>query len=243
MARKIKIYSDTDKGCIFFEGSTVNPKFIGTIIASVHPTRADRIIIKRTDRFQNDNISFRILFGKLHKSRVQNRDGENLVDDLGLTHQEVVDYINAQANDFQGATSVRPGLDDHPNFDLDPTSTSIIVDNGEHFGVNTIKAILGPDNLVDIVSSDFSNNNVTYFEDCPPENLQIKGSFIGGGPNDVVNALNELFTVGAFESVVISDPFSTMIADVNGVDAGYTLEGVDAIDPEGDDIFTYDGVG
>ncbi|MBP72787.1 MAG: hypothetical protein CMA70_04305, partial [Euryarchaeota archaeon] len=55
--------------------------------------------------------------------------------------------------------------------------------------------------------------------------------------------LNELFTVGAFESVVISDPFSTMIADVNGVDAGYTLEGVDAIDPEGDDIFTYDGVG
>ena len=243
MSRKVKIFSDTDKGCIFFEGSTVNPKFIGTIIASVHPTRADRIIIKRTDRFQNDNISFRVLFGKMHMNRVQNRDGENLVQDLGFTHQEVVDYINAQANDFQDSSSVRPGLDAHPNFDLDPTSTSVIIDNGDHFGVNTIKAVLGPDNLVDIVSSDFSNNNITYYEDCPPENLQIKGSFIGGGPNDVVNALNELFTVGAFQSVVISDPFSTVVADVNGVDAGYTLEGADAIDPEGDDIFTYDGVG
>ena len=243
MSRKVKIYSDTEKGCIFFDGSTVEPKFIGTIIATAHPTRSDRVIIKRTDRLQTDGVSFRVLFRKLAIGRLQNRDAEDLVDTLGMDRDEVVTYINEQANDFQGASAVRPGLDDHPNFDLDPTSTSIIVDNGEHFGVNTIKAILGPDNLVDIVSSDFSSNNITYFEDCPPENLQIKGSFIGGGPNDVVNALNELFTVGAFESVVISDPFSTVIADVNGVDAGYTLEGADAIDPEGDDIFTYDGVG
>ena len=61
---------------------------------------------------------------------------------------------------------------------------------------------------------------MTYYADCPHENLKINGSFISGGPNDVVNALNELFTVGAFTQVVISDPYSTMIADVDGVDAG-----------------------
>jgi len=160
-----------------------------------------------------------------------------------MDRDQVVEYINEQANDFQTTSATRPSLTDHPNFDLDPTSTSILVDNGEHFGVNTLKAILGDDGLIDIVSSDFSSNSVTYFEDCPPENLKVKGEFPAGGPSDVVNKLNELFTVGAFESVVVSDPYSTMVADVDGVEAGYTLEGADAIDPEGGDIFTYDGVG
>ena len=59
-----------------------------------------------------------------------------------------------------------------------------------------------------------------------------------GGLNDVANALNELFTVGAFESVVISDPEAIVIADVAGVDAGYTLVGSTAVDPEGDDLAT-----
>jgi len=241
--RQIKIYSDTEKGCIFFDGSTVEPKFIGTIIVTAHPTLSDRVIIKRTDRLQDDGISFRVLFRKLNIDRIQNRDGQDLVAVLGMDRDQVVEYINEQANDFQTTSATRPSLTDHPNFDLDPTSTSILVDNGEHFGVNTLKAILGDDGLIDIVSSDFSSNSVTYFEDCPPENLKVKGEFPAGGPSDVVNKLNELFTVGAFESVVVSDPYSTMVADVDGVEAGYTLEGADAIDPEGGDIFTYDGVG
>ena len=32
---KVQIYGDTNKGCIFFDGSTVEPKFLGTIIATV----------------------------------------------------------------------------------------------------------------------------------------------------------------------------------------------------------------
>ena len=61
---------------------------------------------------------------------------------------------------------------------------------------------------------------------------------VPGGINDVVNALNELFTVGPFEAVVIADPYSTMIANVGGVPAGYGLEGSQAIDPVVTDIFT-----
>jgi hypothetical protein len=47
--------------------------------------------------------------------------------------------------------------------------------------------------------------------------VDINGTDAVGGLNDVINTLNELFTVGAFQSVVISDPYSTMIADVDGV--------------------------
>ena len=235
---KVQIYGDKNKGCIFFDGSTVEPKFLGTIIATVKADETDRVVIQRTDRLERDGVTFRKLFRRLKATRVQNQAGEDLVADLGFSVAQVAEYINQQASNYSAGGAVRPALDEHPNFVLDATSTTIMVDNGENFGVNTLKAVLGEDGLVDILSADHSDNAIVYYEDCPHENLQINGEFISGGPNDVVNALNELFTVGAFESVVISDPYATMVADVDGVVAQYTLEGNNAIDPEGNDIFT-----
>ena len=215
---QIKIYGDQNKGCSFFENSRVEPKFVGTIVASVKADEPDRITINRTDVFRRDGITFRTLFRRLKATRVQNKAGENLVADLGMSTAEVVTYINQQASNYSAGGAVRPELDEHPNFILDATQTTIMVDNGENFGVNTLKAILGEDGLVDIVSADHSNNAIVHYEDCPHGNLQINGSFISGGPNDVVNALNELFTVGAFESVVINDPYATLLADVQGTE-------------------------
>ena len=232
---KIKIYGDSNKGCVFFDGSTVEPKFLGTILCSIKADETDRITIQRTDRLKSDGVTFRFLFRRLNPNRVQNQAGENLVADLGYSVSDVVDYINTEASDYATGGAVRPSLDEHPNFVLDTTSTTIMVDNGENFGVNTLKAVLGADGLVDILSADHSSNAIVHYEDCPPANLQINGSFISGGPQDVVNALNELFTVGSFDSVVISDPYSTLVADVAGVDAGYTLEGT-AVDPSGLDL-------
>ena len=42
VSKPIAIFADTTKGAIFFEGSTVDPKFLGTILASSHPTEANR---------------------------------------------------------------------------------------------------------------------------------------------------------------------------------------------------------
>ncbi|MCP3660363.1 MAG: hypothetical protein GY830_08695, partial [Bacteroidetes bacterium] len=236
MMAKIQIYGDSNKGCIFFDGSTVEPKFLGTIIATVKADETDRVVIQRTDRVERDGVTFRKLFRRLKATRVQNQAGENLVDDLGYSVAEVAEYINQQASNYSAGGAVRPALDEHPNFVLDATSTTIMVDNGENFGVNTLKAVLGPDGLVDILSADHSGNAIVHYEDCPHENLQINGDFISGGPNDVVNALNELFTVGAFESVVITDPYATMIADVGGTLASGNSVGDNAINPVGDDI-------
>ena len=156
--------------------------------------------------------------------------------------QVCADYITQKANvvglsgegiDLTGETVC---------FSLDATSTSIMLDTGHAFGVNTIKAIPHSDGTVHIVSNDGADD-ITHFHHLDAANTCVNGSAVSGGLNDVVNTLNELFTVGAFASIVIADPYSTMVADVNGIDAGYTLEGADAIDPIGDDIFTYDGVG
>ena len=61
---------------------------------------------------------------------------------------------------------------------------------------------------------------------------------ISGGLNDVANVLNELFAVGPFEAVVITDLDAIVVADVQGVDAGYSLVGSTVVDPEGDAIAT-----
>ena len=241
---QIKIYGDIDSASIFFLNSTVDPKPMGTIVASLKSDE-DRIVIQRNDRFESDGVTFRTIFKRMQPTRIQNRDGQDLVGTLGYSTQEVIDYINAQAN-LQGVTGGDSTGTDLTGlsvcFKLDATSTSVMMSNGFEFGVNTIKAVANGSGFIDIKSE---LGDRTHFSNLEA-GLACKGeddSVIAGGLNDVINYLNELFTVGAFEQVVISDPYSTMIADVNGTDSGYTLEGADAIDPIGDDIFTYDGSG
>lgn len=233
---KIKIYGDSNKGCIFFDGSRVEPKFLGTIFAQVKADETDRLVVQRTDVFRRDGVTFRTLFRRLKATRVQNQAGENLIDDLGYSVADVAVYINTQASSYSAGGAIRPALDESPNFALDATSTTIMVDNGENFGVNTLKAILGEDGLVDVVSSDHSGNAITYYEDITHSTIQINGSPVSGGPQDVVNALNELFTVGAFEQVVINDPYATMLADVNGTSTSWNRVGDLVEDPDGADL-------
>ena len=238
---KIKIYGDVVKGCIFFDGSTVEPKFLGTVLAEIKADETDRIVIYRTDR-QDSLGNNRQLFKRINPVRIQNEEAVDLMNGLNYSIQDVVDYINGQSN---LTASVNPVIDTSLNgeelgFTLDATSTSIIFDNGYQYGVNTIKALDTGDGLITIKSIEDARVHFTQLDHTM---VDINGSDAVGGLNDVINALNELFTVGAFEQIVISDPYSTMVADVDGVDAGYTLEGVDAVDPIGDDIFSYDGVG
>ena len=241
---QIKIYGDIESSSIFFINSTVDPKPMGTIEASLKSDE-DRIVVKRTDRYESDGVTFRTIFRRMNPNRIQNRDSQDLVGTLSYTTQEVIDYINGQAT-LSSGTSGGDGTGTDltglsMGFRLDATSTSIMLDNGLEFGVNTLKAINNGDGLISIVSELGTLTHFTGLDHTLV--LGHDGNAVSGGLNDVINYLNELFTVGAFESIVISDPYSTMIADVSGVDAGYTLEGADAVDPIGDDIFTYDGVG
>jgi hypothetical protein len=104
--------------------------------------------------------------------------------------------------------------DEVVDFKLDATSTSIMLDNGFSYGVNTIKAVDTGDGLITIKSM---QGDLEHWIKLDHTNVTVGEDSVAGGLNDVINTLNELFTVGAFQSVVISDPYSTMIADVAGV--------------------------
>ena len=226
----IRIVRNEAGNCINFEGSS-NPSYFNACLSGeVNPDVANNINIV------NDKITAitgikHYEFYNLPYTEFEDKDGNTFA-----SATECAAYITSQANvtglsgdgvDLTGQTVC---------FSLDDTSTSIMVDNGYHYGVNTIKAI-EEGGLISIVSNDAASS-IKHFHDLDPTTTCINGDPVAGGLNDVINTLNELFTVGAFESVVISDPFSTLIADVNGVNAGYTLEGSTVVDPAGDDLAT-----
>ena len=234
---QIKIYGDIESSSIFFINSTVDPKPMGTIEASLKSDE-DRIVVKRTDRFEADGVTFRTIFRRMNPTRIQNKEGQDLIGTLGYTTAEVIDYVNEQAN-LSSGTSGGDGTGTDltglsMGFKLDDTSTSIMLDNGLEFGVNTIKAVDNGDGCISIVSK---LGSLTHFSKLDHTSVTGQdGNAVSGGLNDVINYLNELFTVGAFESVVISDPYSTLIADIDGLEDGGSLVGSAVIDPAGNDL-------
>jgi len=150
------------------------------------------------------------------------------------TAQDCADYITEKANvvGLGGGGTELTG--ETVCFKLDDTNTSIMLDNGYSFGVNTIKAVDNGDGLIQIQSE---LGNIVHFTKLDHTSAcDGNGSAISGGLNDVINYLNELFTVGAFESVVIADPYSTMVADVSGVDTSVSYSGY-GLDPVGADVY------
>ena len=226
----IRVERNEQGNCVNFHGSSNPTYWNACLTASVDDTLTDTINIVNDIITAQTGVTeyefFQIPYTEF--TRADNSNFSNA--------QEAADYITGAArvlgispdstgNDLTGVTVC---------FKLDDTSTSIILDNGYSFGVNTIKAV-SEGGLIDIKSI---TGDRTLFSQLDPSNTCINDLAVAGGLNDVINTLNELFTVGAFESVVISDPYSTMIADVGGVAAGHTLVGSTAVDPIGDDIFT-----
>jgi hypothetical protein len=235
----IRISRNEAGNCINFIGSTQPAYWNACLSAVINSDDADRVDIINDIRSENDADTQYEFYGVSYLD-YGDKDGNAFA-----SAQAMVDYINSNAN-VVGVSDVGAdltGID--VNFRLDQTSTSIIMDNGSAFGVNTIKAVADTDGTIHIhaIGAGVPNGSEDagdhkHFEKLEHTRVSVNGSAVAGGLNDVVNTLNELFTVGAFESVVIADPYSTMIADVDGVLAGYTLEGTGATDPVGDDIFT-----
>lgn len=97
MANKVKIYSTLKSGRVHFDGARVNSKEIGTLEVLAHPTITNRIIIKSLTQFKRaSDTQYRVFFGKLNISRIQNEAGQNLVADLGMDRTAVLAYVLEQ---------------------------------------------------------------------------------------------------------------------------------------------------
>lgn len=156
------------------------------------------------------------------------------------TATEAAAYITEKANVHSNTGSFALTADETLGFSLDATSTSIIFTNGDSYGVNTIKAVDAGDGLITLKQN--TDDGAVLYSGLHHGNASIGGNAIAGGLVDVINTLNELFTVGPFEAVVITDPAATTVANVGGENATITTSG-STQDPIGDNLYNWDGTG
>ena len=242
----IRITRNAAGNCINFIGASL-PAYYNSCLSGAVDADDNTLVnvINDVHTASNPNGEIRYEFYQIPYTEFADKDGNAFAD-----AQEAADYITAQGN-VLGVSDTGKDLNGlSVDFRLDQTQTSIIMDNGAAFGVNTIKAVPDSDGTIHIhaigsgvPSGSEEPDDHKHFEGLDHTVVSINGSPVAGGLSDVCNALNELFTVGAFESVVISDPYSTMVADVGGVAASYTIEGSQGTDPVGADIFASTGSG
>jgi hypothetical protein len=232
----IRITRNAEGNCINFIGSS-NPAYWNACLSAViNEDDSTRINIINDIRSEN-SADTAYEFYAMPFEEFSDKNGNLFVD-----AQAAVDYINLEAN-VSGVSDTGSDLTDVVvNFRLDDTNTSIILDNGAAFGVNTVKAVADTDGTIHLhaigagaPSGTDNPSDHKHYEKLVHTNVEINGTPVAGGLQDVVNTLNELFTVGPFEAVVISDPYSTMIADVAGVDANGALAG-NAVNPSNSDV-------
>ena len=236
----IRIARNAAGNCINFIGSSMPAYYNACLSGSVDSNDSTLVnVINDIHTANNPNGEVRYEFYQIPFTEFTDANGAAFAD-----AQAAADYITQEGN-VLGVSDTGTDLNGITvNFRLDQTSTSIIMDNGAAFGVNTIKAVPASDGTIHInaigagVPSDSSEPDThEHFQGLQHTNVQINGVAVSGGINDVCNALNELFTVGAFESVVISDPHSTLVADVSGDVTSTTLHGTYGVDPIGDDVY------
>ena len=100
MSRAVKIFGDAALGSLFFEGSPHPPAPLGgVVVAAARDGSTDRIKVTRSDLLQKNGVDPRIIFKRMRIiGRIRNKDDQRLVQDLGFTQQQVIDYINDEAN-------------------------------------------------------------------------------------------------------------------------------------------------
>lgn len=145
--------------------------------------------------------------------------------------QEVVDYINEIGNVTDAPSSGFVFLPDQTmDFIRDETNTSILFSNGDHHGINAVKAIAKENGHVGIIPA----RGDTELYEIPFANITINGTSAGNTITTVVNNLNALFTLTAMTSPAPA-PVYTM---EDGQDI--TWNALETIDPSGNGLYGYD---
>ena len=224
----IRIQRNEEGNCINFYGSS-NPTYWNACLSGEVDSTDTNTVNVINDIITSQTGTTQYEFFRVPFTEFVDAEGNGFAD-----AQTTADYITEKANvvGLGGGGTDLTGQD--VCFKLDDTNTSVMLDNGYSYGVNTIKAVDNGDGLIQIQSE---LGEIVHFTKLDHTSVcDGNGNAIPGGLNDVINYLNELFTVGAFESVVISDPYSTMVADVDGVETSVSYAGY-GIDPVGNDIY------
>lgn len=156
---------------------------------------------------------------------------------------EAAAYITAEANVASNTGQFVLAANDTMDFSLDDTGTTILVDNGDAYAVNAIRAAANDDGHINILQH---TGDVSIFTDLRVANTSIDGVVVNATLATAVNELNALFqqsggstgsapviTSATTVSLTVGDTLNYELTATNGV--GYEWSGL----PSG--VVTVDG--
>ncbi len=221
----IRVGRNAAGNCIVFYGQT-NPVYYNACL-SAEVTDVDYVSvvndIASASTQENATPQSEYEYYRIHFSEWQDNDFGSFSSAL-----EVVEYINSIGNvtDTPAAGFVF-GPNDVMDFIRDETNTSILFSNGDHHGINSVKAIAKDNGHIGILPM----RGDTELYEIPFANCTINGTSAGGTLGTVVNNLNALFTLSA-QTAPIPAPVFTQDG---GTDISWI--GRETIDPVGDDLY------
>ena len=184
----IRVVRNEAGNCVNFVGST-NPTYWNACLsATVDLEDSTRINVINDVRTVVEGSPV-YEFYKVSYLEFRDRDDNPFAD-----AQECADYITAEANVSGQTGAFVLAHTDAFTFQREATDTSILVSNGDHYGVNTIQAVGQADGTISITEL---NGDVIYSRLLVANVTVISGgtTFTFQGLSDAVNALNALFQV------------------------------------------------
>ena len=180
----IRIQRNDAGNCINFIGTT-NPAYWNACLsAEVDESFSDRINVINDIRTQIENETI-YEFYRIPFTEFVDADGSSF-----STASECASYITSQANVATNTGRFVLSDTDTLDFTLDSTRTTILVSNGDSYGVNSIRAAGNTDFHIDILQH---SGDVKLFSDLRVSGASIEGVAVNSDIRLAVNELNSFF--------------------------------------------------
>ena len=181
----IKIVRNDAGNCINFVGSS-NPAYWNACLsAQVNAANANNVDIKNDIRTVNVNEPIYEFFNVPYTD-FGDKDGNAF---SNVT--ECVEYINTQANVSGNTGRFILDATDTLDFSIDDTNTTVLLDNGDNYPVNSITAQENSDGHIDIVAH---AGSIIIYKDLRVANTTIDNVAVTQTLATAVNELNALFS-------------------------------------------------
>ncbi len=180
----IKVIRNRAGNCVNFVGTT-NPAYWNACLSAVVDTEDSNRINIINDLRTTDVNDPVYEFYKIPFTEFQDRDGSAFASAV-----EAATYITQEANVASSTGQFVLSSSDSMNFELDSTETTILVNNGDSFAINSIRAVAGDDGHIDILQH---TGDLSIFEALRVANTSIEGVAVNADQATAVNELNALF--------------------------------------------------
>jgi len=212
--------------CINFLGTTHPAYWNACLSAEVDDTDTDRINVINDIRTQNGDGTIYEFF-KIPYTEFLDSDGNSFA-----SAQAAADYITAQCNAAGNTGQFILADSDTIDFSLDATSTTILLDNGDSYAANSIRAVGSDDGHIDIYqhTGDFAIYTGLRLANATIDNVQVTQTLA-----TAVNELNALFgQSGAVDGTAPVITSSLAVALTEGETLNYELTATDGVGYEWD---------